>query len=273
MDSTTQVLTILILVITMVFSIIVTQFARRRRDLYALREIPAYKALPLMIGQAIEANRPVQVSLANTGLGGNSTLLSLASAELAYQITYRAVIGGAQPILTVSDPSAIALAQDTLRRAYTARGMLNKYRSGSVRWYPGGVRSLAFAAALTATLGDDDVGTSVLTGSFGPELALVAGAAARRGQNVIATSDQLEGQAVAYVMSDQPLIGEEVFTAGAYLGDSASQIGSLVTQDYLRLLLILAIFIPTAIGVGDAILQGRFSFAITRIITFLQGGG
>jgi len=268
-DSTTQVLTVLILLLAMVVSVIVTQFIRRRRDLFALREIPAYTALPMRVGEAIEANRPVHISMGSAGLGGNSTLLALATAELFYQAAGRAVIGGVPPILTVSDPTAIPLGQDTLRRAYAARGRLDRYRRGSIRWYPGGSRSLAFAAALTATLVDDKVATNLLAGSFGPELALVAEAAARRDQSVIATSDNLEGQAVAYVMSDPSLIGEEVFTAGAYLGGSPSQVASLVTLDALRVVLLVIIFIPTAIAVGDAILAGRFSAAIARIF----GGG
>jgi hypothetical protein len=254
-DSTTQTLTAIILTIAMAISVVVTQFIRRRRDLYVLRDILTYKNIPLMVGKAVEANRPILVSLGSSGLGGSTTLLSLASAELFYQIAARAAIGGVSPILAVSDASALPLGQDTLRRAYASRGMLGRYQGDSVRWYPGGGRSLAFAAALTATLGDDDVSSTVLAGSFGPELALVGEAAARRNQGFIATSDQLEGQAVAYGMSDRALIGEEIFAAGAYLGGSPSQVASIVTLDILRLVLIVALVIPTAIAVGGVILK------------------
>jgi hypothetical protein len=268
-DSTVQILTILILLLAMVVSVVMTQFVRRRRNLFPLRIIPAYQALPLAVGEGIESNRPVHVSFGGAGLGGAQTLLTLASAELFYQTAERAAIGGIAPILTVSDPTAIPLGQDTLRRAYQSRDLLERYHRGSVRWYPAGARSLAFAAALTATIGDDRVSANILVGSFGPELALVAEASARRNRPVIAASDQLEGQAVAYVLADQPLIGEEIFTAGAYLDESPSHIAGVVTQDVLRILLIIAILIPTALAVGDAILQGRFTAAIGRLL----GGG
>lgn len=256
----------LILLLTMVVSVIVTQFVRRRRNLYALRDIAAYRAIPLAVGEAIEANRPVHVSFGGAGLGGDSTLLTLASAELFFQVAERAAIGGIPPILTVSNPTALPLGQDTLRRAYQSRGQISNFRHGSARWYPAGNRSLAFAAALTATLGDDRVSSNILVGSFGSELALVAEAAARRDHSLIATSDQLQGQAIAYAFTDQPLIGEELFTAGAYLGKSASQTASLVTQDVLRWLLVLVILIPTAVAVGDSVLNGRFSLAISRLL-------
>lgn len=269
MDGTTQIITVLILLLTMVVSVIVTQFVRRRRNLYALRVIPAYTALPLVVGEAIEANRPIHVSFGSAGIGGSTTPLTLASAELLYQTAERAAIGGVAPILTVSDPTAIPLGQDTLRRAYESRSLLQSYRRGSVRWYPAGPRSLAFAAALTATLSDDRVSANILVGSFGTELALVVEASLRRDRTVIASSDQLEGQAVAFAMADYPLIGEEIFTAGAYLGESASQTAGVVTQDVLRWLLIGAIFIPAAIAIGDSFLSGRFTLAISRLF----GGG
>lgn len=247
MNNDTQVITVLILLLTMVVSVLMTQFVRRRRDVFTLRDIPAYSVMPLIVGEAIEANRPLHVSLGNAGIGGQNTLLALASAELAYQLVQRASIGAAPPILTLSDPSAIPLAQDMLRRAYQSRDLLNRYRGSSVRWYP---RSLAFAGALTVLVGNDRAAGNVLAGSFGSELALVSDAAIRRDQHLIATSDQLEGQAVALVMSNQPLIGEEIFAAGAYLGQAANQIASVVTMDVLRWLLIVAIFIPTELAVA-----------------------
>ncbi len=273
MDSTTQNLTLLIFLVALAISLLVTLLVRRHPDSYVLRDIPTYKNVPLLVGQAVEANRPILVSLGSSGLGGATTLLSLASAELFYQIAGRAAIGGTAPILAVSDASALPLGQDTLRRAYASRGMLSRYQGDSVRWYPGGARSLAFAAALTATLGDDHVSSTILAGSFGPELALVGEAAARRNQGFIATSDQLEGQAVAFAMSDQLLIGEEIFVAGGYLGGSPSHIASIVTLDTLRVVLLVAIIIPTAIALGDKFLDGRFSLAIARVISLLQGGG
>lgn len=270
LDSTTQVITTLILVLALTVSVIVTQFARRRRDLVALRAIPAYDALPLWVGASIEADRPLHVSLAGVGIGGSSTLLTLAGNELYHQTANRAAIGDRPPLLTASDPSAIPLVYGTLRRAYADRGRLDRAQlGGAVRWYPTGPRSLAFAAALTATLGDEQPFGSLLMGSFGSELALVLDAAARRHQATIATSDQPEGQAVAFALADHPLIGEEIFTAGAYLGGDASQIGSVVTLDVLRWLLIVGILAPTIVIVGDELLGG----AISRFLAGLFAGG
>lgn len=241
MDPTTQFIGIILILTALVVLVSATQLQRRRP--FALRPVDAFAALPGAVGAAIEANRPLHLSLGSAGLGAERTLLALASAELLYQVAQRGAIGAVSPLFTVSDPTAIPLGHDTLRRAYQSRGLLERYQAGAVRWYPAGQRSLAFAAALTAALADDKVGANLLAGSFGPELALIGEAAHRRDQPLIAVSDQLEGQAVAYAFSDYPLIGEELFAGGAYLGTDAAQTGALVAQDVLRWLVIAALIV------------------------------
>jgi Domain of unknown function (DUF6754) len=249
LDSTTQTLTTLIILAALVISVVVTQFIRRRKESFPLRTIRAYDAIPPFVGEAIEAGRPVHVSFGSAGLGGSSTALTLASAELFYQVALRASAGST--ILTVSDPSALPLGVGALRRAYALRP--DRLSGSSVHWYPAGERSLAFAAALTGLMGDDKVSSDILVGSYGPELALILEAAARRRQSTIAGSVDLAGQAVAYAMADRTLIGEEMFVAGAYLGDSSVQHASVVALDVLRWLLILGILIATGNAIREPV--------------------
>lgn len=247
MDSTNQLLALLAITVALVLVLIVTQFIRRRNDLFALRPIAAYDRLPALVSRSIEADQPLHLSLGSSGIGGESTLLSVTSAELAYQVAREVAIGDTSPRLTLTDGSALPLGQDTLRRAYAARNRLAYLQPGSVRYLPSGERSLAFAAAVTAMIHDERLGGQVLAGRHGPEIGLMLAAGVRYGLPAIAVSDQLEGQAVAYAMTEEPLIGEEVFAAGAYLEGSASQVGGMVTADMLRWLIIF-VLLATFIG-------------------------
>jgi hypothetical protein len=247
-DSTYQGLGILVILLTLVTIVIVTQFIRRRRDLVALRRIPAYERLPVMAGQSIEAGRPLHISLGSAGIGGESTVLTITSAELAYQLARRTATGDAPPILTLSAASALPLGQDTLRRAYQSRGLPERYKARNVRWYPSGAGGLAFAGGVAVMMHEDRIVGNVMAGSYGPELALILDTSARHGLPSIAVSDQLEGQAVAYAMADDALIGEEIFAAGSYLGGGASQIGESVAIDLLRWLLIAVLVIAFVAG-------------------------
>lgn len=240
---TTQVLGILIITIALVATLLTTYFVRAGKLTPALRRIPAYDRMPELVGLSIESSRPLHISLGSAGIGDESTLLAITSAELAYQLTARAAIGDAPPILTLTSTSAIPLGQDTLRRAYQRQNLASRYRPNNVRWYPSGARSLAFAAAITALIGDDRPAANVLAGSYGTELALIMEAAGRRDQPTIAVSDQLEGQAIAYALSSEVLIGEEIFAAGTYLDGGGVQVGETVTIDVLRWLLVAVIII------------------------------
>lgn len=240
-DTTVQLLSILIVLVTFVVSVIVTQFIRRRKDAFPLRSLAVYARLPRITGEAVEANRPIHLAMGSTGIGDRGTILSLAAAEFFYYVAREAAIGDTSPIITVSNTSAIPLGQDTLRRAYVARNTAERFRANNVRWYPAGSRSLAYAAAITAMQQEDRVSSNIFIGQFGPELALMMDGAHRRRQPSLGGSNLLEGQAVAYALADDVLIGEELFMAGPYLGNEANLTSVAVATDVLRWLLILGI--------------------------------
>ena len=246
-----QILGTLLIAVTLILVLITTNFLRRGRLRPTLRPIAAYDNVPRLVGLSIEASRPIHLSIGSSGIGDESTLLAIASAELAYQVTVQTAIGDASPILTMTNTSAIPLGQDTLRRAYQSRDLVERYSPNNVRWYPTGSRSLAFAAAITALIADDNTAGSVLGGSYGPELALILDASQRRNQYTIAVSDQLEGQAIAYALADDALIGEEIFAAGSYLDGGSVQMAESVVVDILRWLVIIGIIVGFIVGFLD----------------------
>jgi hypothetical protein len=248
-DTTTQFTTVIIISLALLSLVLGALTTRRRKDAFPLRPISAYESIPYMVGTAVEADRPVHVALANAGLGGANTLLTLATTEMFYQTALRAE----SSLLTASEPTALPLTYTLFQRAYQSRDRADRFSGRYLRWYPSGAQSLAFAAALTATLGDERVSGSILLGSFGAELTLVLDAARRKKQGSIASSIDLQGQAAAYALADETLIGEEMFVAGAYLGDSAAQRGAVVALDTLRWLLIAGIVIFTVVAMYEPV--------------------
>jgi hypothetical protein len=77
--------------------------------------------------------------------------------------------------------------------------------------------------------------------------------AERENTSVIAASDNLSAQSVFYATSQDPLIGEELFAAGAYVGAGAAHEASLIVQDILRWLVIVAILIGSLLKLVGAI--------------------
>ena len=83
--------------------------------------------------------------------------------------------------------------------------------------------------------------------------ALMVEAAERENSTIIAASDNLSAQSIFYATSQDPLIGEELFAAGAYTGAGAAHEASLNVQDILRWLVILAIIFGSVLKFIGAI--------------------
>lgn len=241
-NTTLQVLSILFILATLVL-IYIVRLLQSRRASSVLRPIEGFNSLPLMVGRAIEANRPLHLSFGSAGIGADSTVLSLAAAEFFYYIIQEAAIGDISPIITSSTTSAIPLGQDTLRRAYQSRGYQSRFRAVNARWYPSGQRSMAFAAALTGMMKVEDTSGHLLVGSFGPELALILDSAEHQHQPVFVASDQIEGQAIAYALADEYLIGEEVFAASGYMSDSPGDKAESIIVDLWRWIIVIVLII------------------------------
>lgn len=234
----TSTLETLILYLLILLGIAFTFVAATRLRGITLREIPAYDAMRSAAGEAVEADRPIHVSLGSAAIGQDSTVAALAGAEILQFMAERAAIGERPTLATVSNPITLGVAQDALRRAYKVRGRLNDFRPAYARWYPQGPLSLAFAAGVGAAIRDENILGNVLIGRFGAELALVAENALRLDNQIIAQSDRPEGQAVAYAISKTPLIGEELYVSSGYLQKNPLGIGGVVALDLLRYVVI-----------------------------------
>jgi len=235
-----QLFSIIFVFIT-IFLVYLARLFQARRKHSPLRPIEGFNDIPIWVGQAIESNRPLHLSLGSAGVGDNSTIVALAGAELFYYVVQEATIGDVSPIISTTSTAAIPLGQDTLRRAYQSRGHSNRYQASKARWYPEGQRSMAFAAALTGMMKVEKPTAHIFAGSFGPELALVLDAAHHQNQSTFAVSDQIEGQAIAFALAENYLIGEELFAAPAYVSDNSADKAETVVVDLWRGLLILGL--------------------------------
>ena len=239
MDETTlRVYSVLFVMATVLLVYTARFFQARRRQRRAKRQIAAFDQIPAWTGQALETGRPLHLAFGGAGIGEDNTAVALAEAELFYHLIARANLGDISPMVTMSSAATIPLAQDTVRRAWQGGDYLSR-----VQWYPQGKRSIAYAAAVSGAAQIDEPAAHIMAGSFGPELALMLDSADRRGQGSLAVSDQLEGQAVAFAMADDVLIGEELFAAPGYVSDDGSGDTDGIVMDVWRGLIIFGVTI------------------------------
>jgi hypothetical protein len=226
-------------IILLVFAVMVIGAARARR--LQLRSVPAFTTILKSADEAMETGKGVHVSFGSSALRDNSALSAIATSDILYFVAARTMVADRPVLSTLSDPMTLALAQDILRKAYASRSRLVQYQDTQARWYPQGEQSLAFAAGAALAAQDYNAGTSLFTGRFGAELMLLAENPLRQNRSVIAQSDRIDGQAVAYVVSEVPFIGEELYASAAYLTGDAASVGTILAQDVLRYVVVIAL--------------------------------
>jgi hypothetical protein len=191
----------------------------------------------------------VHVSLAGNSIVDENTATSMAGLDLLGVVSEHSAISDRPALGTTADATTLPVIGDTIRHAAARKDALEDYDPGAARLVA--LDPLSLAAGATSLIVDENVTTNILIGSFESEAILITEAGSRRGLSQTVASDRLEGQAVGYVAADHPLVGEELYVAGAYLTDKPTRLGSLVAQDVLRWLIVIgtiAIVVLRSIG-------------------------
>lgn len=246
----------LIFVLLIFGLVIVFAIRGRNHPSPAFREIPAFAVLRRAVGLAVEAGTRLQVSLGSGGVIGMEIAPALAGLAMLDRIARAASVSDRPPVATSGDGSLAILSQDTLHSAYRSMGVEDQY--SRTLGQMAGLTPFAYAAGTLPVIFDQQVSANLLVGHMGSEVALINDAAERKGSMVVAGTDDLPGQSVIYVTAQEPLIGEEVFAGGAYLGAGAAHDASLRTQDLLRGLLIAVILLGALLkflGLDQVILR------------------
>lgn len=206
-----------------------------------IRPIAAFAALPSQIGRAVESGQTLHISLGAGGIGGHDTVTSMTGLATLTQLAEQGIATDTPPLVTVSDPSLLPLAQQALRSAYARQGVLKEYHPTQVRLVS--PSPIGYAAGTMDILNHEPVSTNVMLGAFGPHAALITQAGNNKGLVQIAGTDNPQALAVFFASTDRLAIGEELYAANAYLDYQPSRLATLAVEDNIRALLVLVIII------------------------------
>ncbi len=214
--------------------------ALRCKSSPVFREIAAFTRLRHAVGRVVEDGTRLHVSLGRGALATPQSASALAGLALLRRLAELTSAGDQPPIATSGDAALAILSQDTLQTGaqVSAQGAYDP-TAGRLT----GLTPFSYAAGALPVIRDENISTNVLIGNFGVEAALLVEAAERANTFTLAASDNLTAQAVLYASAQEPLLGEELYAAGAYVDSGRLHSASLTVQDILRWLIIAVIVV------------------------------
>jgi len=227
-----------VILVVAAFLLLTISLWRRRSPAY-LRNIPAFTKLTYALGLSIEDGKRLHISLGHGSLLDSRGGSAFAGLALLRNIAERTSVSDMPSVASAGDPTLGLLTQDTLQAGYKAAGIEDAYVHTMGRIT--GMTPFSYAAGAMQIPPSENVSTNIVIGHVGPEIGLLTDVSDRISVPLIGASDNLTGQSVLYASTQEPLIGEELFAAGAYLNSDPAHTASLTVQDIFRWLIILAL--------------------------------
>jgi len=240
-----------IVVATFAGLMVVIYLIVQQREESHLRDIPSFYRLKGTVELAVEDGTRIHVAIGRGDVLSPRGAAALVGLSMLREISMVASESDHPPLATAGDGLLGILAQDTMRS--TARA-LNLSRTNAEMGRVTGVTPFSYSAGVMPLIFDENVSSNLLIGSFSHEVALITSAGERSQTRTLAGTDNLPGQAILYATAHQPLVGEEMYAGGAYLGAGPMHEASLHTQDVIRWITIGLIIVFSITG----LLKGLF---------------
>jgi hypothetical protein len=224
--------------------------ARAGRSIY-IRRIAGLNEIDEAVGRSTEMGRPM---LFHPGMGGLMDINTLAALGVLGYIAKMGARMGNRLIFVTSQPVMIPVAEDIIRQEYSAEGRPELFRAEDVR-FPA-VFSDQLALATVDIMHKERTTSHFMFGVYDYTALLLTEPGQHTGAIQIAgTADYF--QIPFFIAScDYTVIGEELYAASAYLTREPTMLGSLIGQDFSKIILLIIITLGTiAVTVGPTVIH------------------
>ena len=226
--------------------IIIYRLLEENKSLSGLRKIAAFDKVAHAIGLSVEAGKRIHLSLGNSLISSENASSGFMGLSVLAKIIRVASNSDRPPVVVSGDATLSILSQCSIQAAGQELSIQTQTEIPA-NWLVG-LTPYSFAAGSLPVIYDEQTSIDILLGHFGSEVGLILDASEQSGNISLAGSDQLNAQAIVYAAAQEPLIGEELYAAGAYVQTGGMHQASLHAEDVLR-------WIIVGIALGGAILK------------------
>ncbi|MBX3115160.1 MAG: hypothetical protein KF836_11390 [Fimbriimonadaceae bacterium] len=216
--------------------------ANKNADSLFIRRISGLNAIDDAIGRATEMGRPV---LMVPGIGVLDAI-SVQAINIFAQVTKTAAQFATPVRICCANAPVFAVAQEVIRDVYTQQGVGDKFTPETVQFISD--QQFAFAAGVSGIIHREKVAATFLLGAFYAESLIFAETSNAIGAIQVAGSTQSTQTPFFIAACDYVLIGDEFYAASAYLTRQPVLVGSLVGQDWAKIVIAGMVIFGTLFG-------------------------
>ena len=247
---------VLLLAAIIIYKVISSQTGKEP----VIRRIPGLNAIDEAVGRATEMGRPVLMIPGPQGLA----IENLQALSIFGYIARAVARFGNRSILPTADPVFNGVAEETIRDAYADMGRSDLFNEGDVRYLTS--QQFAYASGVAGILNREKPAASFLFGLFYAESLIFAETGQQIGAVQVAGTTETNQIPFLITACDYVIIGDEFYAASAYLSRNRTLLGSIVGQDYCKLILLGVI----ALGVMAVSAAAGFMFHHHAVPLWLQ---
>lgn len=237
------------MVLVLVFSsaiLLYTKWAKQGKPLF-IRKIPGLDAVEEAVGRATEMGRPV---LFIPGIAELDEIETIAGISILGRVAKITAQYDTPLNVPVRYPLVLAAGQEVVEQAYIEVGKKDSYNKDIVRYVAG--EQFAFTANVNGYMMRERPATNIYMGAFFAESLLLAETGNAAGSIQIAGTARPEQLPFFIAACDYTLMGEELYAASAYLSHEPIMLGGLKGQDFVKMLIIIAIILGFILVITDS---------------------
>ncbi|RKU38912.1 hypothetical protein C6496_05275 [Candidatus Poribacteria bacterium] len=219
-------------------AIVTSIYQARSGEEVFIRRIPGLEAVNEAIGRATEMGRSILYVL---GLGGVSGPATIASMNILGQVARRTADYETPLHVPCNDPIVMNVVREMVKTAYLNEGRPDSYSEENIFFLTDS--QFAYAAGVDGIMLREKPAAIFLQGTFYAESLILAETGNSIGAIQIAGTDS-EHQLPFFISAcDYTLIGEELYTASAYLSQEPMLLGSIRGQDWGKVIIFAVIIL------------------------------
>jgi len=237
------------MVLVLVFSsaiLLYTKWAKQGKPLF-IRKIPGLDAVEEAVGRATEMGRPV---LFIPGIAELDEIETIAGISILGRVAKITAQYDTPLNVPVRYPLVLAAGQEVVEQAYIEVGKKDSYNKDTVRYVAG--EQFAFTANVNGYMMRERPATNIYMGAFFAESLLLAETGNAAGSIQIAGTARPEQLPFFIAACDYTLMGEELYAASAYLSHEPIMLGGLKGQDFIKMLIVIAIILGFILVLADS---------------------